>query len=442
MALHKLNTFHWHLTDDQGWRIAIEKYPRLVETARVASTPSGRAARADHVQPASRGRYTQDDVRDIVRYASERYVTIVPEIDMPGHMQAAIAAYPELGVLDEAPVVSPDWGVHTYLLNVDESTFAFIDDVLAELIALFPGRYVHVGGDEAAKDQWQASARIQARMRELGVPNEAALQSYFIKRLEKFLAAHGRKLVGWDEILEGGLPPEATVMSWRGTQGAIDAARQGHDVVLAPSPTLYFDAYQGNPQFEPLAIGALTTAGTVYDYHPPTGAHVLGVQGNLWTRVHPDAPTQLWYMAFPRELALAEIGWTPPARRDGGDFALRLGPALARLEREGVPFRIPAPAFRAGGAALDLPDQQFVRNHTAVAVAGDVDVGLSETVPDATIRYTLDGTLPSAASPPYAAPLHVALAPGGHATVAAIAVLPDGRRSAPAFFDLSRPARS
>ena len=218
MALHKLNMLHWHLTDDQGWRLQILKYPRLTEVG---------------ARGVSQGYYTQEQVRDIVRYAGERFITVVPEIDIPGHAQAAIAAYPRLGTEGAPPAVSADWGVHTYLLNADEQTFAFLEDVLSEVMALFPSQYLHLGGDEAVKDRWRASPRVQQRMRELGVADETALQGYFVRRLERFLAGHGRKLLGWDEILEGGLPPQATVMSWRGTKGALQAAREGHDVVLA-----------------------------------------------------------------------------------------------------------------------------------------------------------------------------------------------------------------
>ena len=251
MALHKLNVLHWHLTDDQAWRIEIKKYPKLTSVG-AWRVPAGAAAAAD-IDPATGkprlygGFYSQDQVRDIVAYAALRHIAIVPEIDIPGHASAAIAAYPQLAVADPSRVTNhesrppSDWGVYPNLFNVEESTFAFLEDVLGEVAALFPGEYIHVGGDEAVKDQWKASARVQARMRELGVRDEAELQSHFIQRMEKYLNGRGKRLIGWDEILEGGLAPNATVMSWRGIEGAVAAAAAGHDAVLSPQPTLYFD---------------------------------------------------------------------------------------------------------------------------------------------------------------------------------------------------------
>lgn len=440
-ARYKLNTFHWHLTDDQGWRLEIKRYPRLttVGGCRAGSQAGGPGSGRSDGRPVC-GWYTQDQVREVVAYAARRHVTIVPEIEMPGHAVEVLAAYPQFGCGHGPYATRELWGISSEILCPTEQTFAFVDDVLGEVAALFPGPYVHIGGDEVPKTVWRTSPVVVALMQREHLPTYDAVQGYFARRVEALARKHGKRIVGWDEIVAGGASADAIVMVWHEQPEATHAALAHNDVVMTPDPTLYFDAYQGSPRYEPLAIGSLTTAATVYDYRPPAGAHVLGVQGNLWTEFVPTAE-QLWYMAFPRELALAEIGWTPSARLNAEDFAFRLGPALARLERDGVPFRIPAPAFRAGGAALTFPDQQFVRNHTSVAVAGGgADVALSETVPDAAIRYTLDGSLPSASSPLYAAPLHVSLAPGGHATVAAIAVLHDGRRSAPAFLDLSRPA--
>ena len=276
MALHKLNVLGWHLTDDQGWRLEIGKYPRLTSVG-AWRVPAGRAAARD-IDPATArprlygGFYTQDDVRRIVAHAAARNVTIVPEIDMPGHATAAIVAYPQLGVTSQPPQAVPaDWGIYPNLFNVEESTFEFLEDVLAEVMELFPGQYIHVGGDEAVKDQWRASARVQARMRELGVPGEAALQGYFTHRLGEYLCAHGRRLVGWDEILEGGVPPDATVMSWRGVQGAIAAAAAGHDAVLSPDPTLYLDNRQGRSPREPPGRGQVETLADVYHFDPLPG---------------------------------------------------------------------------------------------------------------------------------------------------------------------------
>ncbi|TLZ32663.1 MAG: carbohydrate-binding protein, partial [Gammaproteobacteria bacterium] len=348
MALHKLNVLGWHLTDDQGWRLEISKYPRLTSVG-AWRVPAGRAAARD-IDPATGrarlygGFYTQDDVRRIVAHAAARNVTLVPEIDMPGHATAAIVAYPQLGVTSQPPQAVPaDWGIYPNLFNVEESTFAFLEDVLAEVMGLFPGEYIHVGGDEAVKDQWKASARVQARMRELGVANEEALQGYFTHRMGEYLRAHDRRLVGWDEILEGGVPADATVMSWRGVQGAIAAAAAGHDAVLSPDPTLYLDSRQGRSPSEPPGRGTVETLADVYHFDPlpgplaADGRHVLGLQANLWTE-HVRTEERAAYMTWPRAAALAEIGWSPPARLDWPDFLARLPAEFRRLSGLGVHY--------------------------------------------------------------------------------------------------------
>jgi hexosaminidase len=348
MALHKLNVLGWHLTDDQGWRLQIRKYPRLTSVG-AWRVPAGRAAQRDIDPTTGRprlygGLYTQEQVRRIVAHARARNVTIVPEIDMPGHATAAIVAYPRLGVTDSpARAVPSDWGTYPNLFNVEESTFSFLEDVLAEVIELFPGNYIHVGGDEAVKDQWQASARVQARMRELGVPNEAALQGYFTHRIGKYLEAHGRRLIGWDEILAGGVPPDAAVMSWRGVDGAIAAAASGHDAVLSPAPTLYLDYRQGTGPTEPPGRGEVVSLERVYRFDPLPGplagaaGHVLGVQANLWTE-HVRTDERAAYMTWPRAAALAEIGWSPAERRDWTDFERRLPLEFERYRTLGVAF--------------------------------------------------------------------------------------------------------
>ena len=348
MALHKLNVLHWHLTDDQGWRLEIKKYPRLTQVG-AWRVPAGPAAAAD-IDPATGrprvygGFYSQDDVRRIVTHAQERNITIVPELDMPGHATAAVVAYPQLGVTDHPPTVVPaDWGVYPNLYNIDESTFAFLDDVLDEVMALFPGQYVHAGGDEAVKDQWKASARVQARMKELHIPDEAALQSYFMQRIGKYLSAHGRRLVGWDEILEGGIAADATIMSWRGLDGAIAAVKAGHDAVLSPAPTLYLDNRQSARDDEPPGRGHVVSLREIYDFDPMPAAidpaqrqHILGLQANIWTE-HMRTEDRVAYMAFPRAAAAAEVGWSPVSGRNWDDFVRRLPSEFARYRSLGLP---------------------------------------------------------------------------------------------------------
>jgi hexosaminidase len=358
MALHKLNVLQWHLTDDQAWRLEIKKYPKLTEVG-AWRVPAGPAAAADIDAATGRPRlyggfYTQEQVREIVAYAAARYVTIVPEIDMPGHASAAIAAYPHLGVTRKPSAVPADWGIYQNLFNVEESTFTFFEDVLGEVLALFPSEYVHTGGDEAVKNQWRASPRVQSRMRELGVKDEHALQSYFVQRTEKYLNAHGRRLIGWDEILEGGLAPNATVMSWRGIEGAITAAAADHDAVLSPAPTLYLD---NRPlDWARPGRGPVVSLEDVYRFDPTPAAlteaqrsHILGVQANLWTE-HVRTEDRVEYMIFPRAAAIAEVGWSPAARIDWQSFSARMPAQLARYQSLGVGFaRASAPAVERPG---------------------------------------------------------------------------------------------
>ena len=350
LALLKLNTLHWHLTDDQGWRIEIKRYPKLTEIG-AWRRPAGAAGTDANGRPVRYGGfYTQDEIRDIVRYAADRYVTIVPEIDMPGHMQAAIAAYPELGSLGDTPVVSNEWGVHAYLLNVDDATLDFVDNVLDEVADLFPGPYVHIGGDEAVKDQWKASPRVQARMRALGLKDENALQGWFVAEVAKHLATRGKRIVGWDEILDGGVPPNAIVMSWRGAKGGVEAAHAGHDVVMAPDPDLYFDHLQSDAPDEPPGRPTLRTLADIYAFDPiPAGMpddvarHILGAQAELWTE-HMRTEARVEHAAFPRLDALAEVLWSPS--RDFASFSARLPAELDRQRALGLRPAVPSPASR------------------------------------------------------------------------------------------------
>ena len=404
MAIHKLNTFHWHLTDDQGWRLEIKKYPKLTSVG-AWRVPAGAGPAAD-IDPSTGkprlygGYYTQEQVRDIVRYAAARYITVVPEIEMPGHAQAAIAAYPQLGTEGPAPTVSSDWGVHTYLFNVDEATFGFLEDVLTEVMALFPGPYIHIGGDEAVKDRWHASPRVQQRMRELGVANEAALQGYFTHRMEKFLSAHHRKLIGWDEILEGGLPASATVMSWRGVDGAFEAVKQGHDVVMAPVPDLYLDYLQGDAPDEPPGRPRYVTLSDMYQFSVLPAAitgegarHVLGAQVNVWTE-HMRTPARVQHAVFPRLAAFSEVVWSAADRRNWDDFLRRLPDQFAR--------------YRALG--IDYAESAFeVRLTVAAAAPGKARIALSNQASAGDIRYTLDGKKPTRESARYEGPLDLTL---------------------------------
>jgi hexosaminidase len=418
MALHKLNVLHWHLTDDQGWRLEVEAYPRLTDVG-AWRTPAGRAA-AEHLDPATGklrrygGYYTRAEVRDLVAYAARRRITIVPEIEMPGHAQAAIAAYPELGIGDARPEVSADWGIHDYLFNVEEGTFETLEAILAEVLELFPSRYIHVGGDEAVKDRWAGSPRVQERMRALGIDDETALQSWFVKRIERFLSAHGRKLIGWDEILEGGIAPRATVMSWRGLDGALEAASLGHDTVLTPWPTLYFDHRQSRLAGEPPGRGLVVSLEDVYRFDPMPAElaederrHVLGVQANLWSE-HIRTEERLAYMAFPRAAALAEIAWSPPERLDWSYFVRRLGTQFGRYRFLGLPFAT---------SAFD------VRATATWREPGRVEVDLSNQSGVGEIHYTIDGSAVTVQSARYKGTLELTADTG-----LAAATFLDGRR--------------
>lgn len=395
MAQHKLNVFHWHLTDDQGWRLEIRRYPKLTQIGAWRQPPGDGDTKYG-------GYYTQADVKDIVAYAAARHITVVPEIDMPGHAQAAVAAYPDIGVTGERPPVSINWGVNPYLFNVDERSIRFLHNVLDEVMELFPSTFIHVGGDEAIKDQWQASAAVQARMRSLGIKDEKALQSWFIERMGQYLAQHGRRLIGWDEILEGGIPPSASVMSWRGTQGAIDAARLGHDVVLSPAPTLYFDNLQSHGDDEPsgrLGVQALARVYAFEAVSPELTAdqarHVLGAQANIWTE-YLTAPWQIQHAAFPRLDALAEATWTPANERRFDNFLARLPAQFDRYRKMGIYYADSA-------FAVEMRAQRS-------STSGDkVTVTLAAQEPSATIRYTTDGTVPGASSPAYGGPIDAAL---------------------------------
>lgn len=351
IAMHKMNIFHWHLTDDNGWRIEIIKYPKLTEVAawRVdredqpwrQRTPPGPGEKATYG-----GFYTQDEIRNIVAYAAKRHVEVIPEIEMPGHTSEVFAAYPEYSCRGEKLYVQPGsyWPNEDIFCAGKEETFQFLDDVLTEVAQLFPSDYIHIGGDEANKSRWEKCPLCQKRIRTEELEDEKELQSYFIRRIEKILKEKGKKLIGWDEILEGGLAPGATVMSWRGFEGGIEAARQSRPVIMCPTSHCYFDYYQADPEFEPEAIGGLTTLRKVYSFDPvpeelrgARARHVMGGQGNLWTEFI-DTPEHAEYMALPRMTALAEALWTPLKNKDWDDFRQRLEMQFARFDAMDVNY--------------------------------------------------------------------------------------------------------
>jgi hexosaminidase len=350
LALHKLNTFHWHLTEDQGWRIEIKRYPKLTEVGAWRSeTLVGRMSRTGTLTfdgTKHGGFYTQQDAREIVAYAKARFVDVVPEIEMPGHAMAAIAAYPELGTTGQPVEVAKTWGIFSDILNAEPSTVEFMQNVLTEVLDIFPSRYIHIGGDEADKAKWKVSDKIQARIKALGLADEHELQSWFIRQMDGFLTKRNRRLIGWDEILEGGLAENAVVMSWRGTKGGIEAARAQHDVVMTPTTHVYLDYYQSKDQnAEPLAIGGFLPLETVYSFEPVPAElepqyvkHVLGGQANVWTEYMPN-PKNVEYMAFPRLTALAEVVWTPKEKKDYPNYLGRLREHLPRLRALDVNFR-------------------------------------------------------------------------------------------------------
>lgn len=331
IALHKMNTFHWHLTEDQGWRIEIKKYPKLTE---VGAWRNGsmvgpyRDQKYDTLRYG--GYYTQEEIREVVQYAADRAITVIPEIEMPGHAVAALAAYPEYSCTGNVKEVAKGWGVFEDVFCAKDSTFLFLQDVLTEVMQLFPSTYIHIGGDECPKERWKQCAACQAVKQQNGLKDEHELQSYFIQRIEKFLNANGRKIIGWDEILEGGLAPNATVMSWRGVDGGIAAAKAGHDAIMTPGSHCYFDHYQGERASEPLAFGGYTPLEKVYRYRPVPDSltateakHILGAQCNLWSEYMYDS-RQVEYMLLPRLCALTEVLWTDTNYHHEQDFYQRL----------------------------------------------------------------------------------------------------------------------
>ncbi len=405
LASYKMNTFHWHLVDDQGWRLEIKKYPLLTQVGawRVDETDKvwGDRPQAQQGQPATYGGYyTQEQVNEIIKYAADRNVTIVPEIEMPGHVASAIAAYPALCCTQQPQLPLTGGNYSNMASNYcagNDSVFMFLQDVLTEVINLFPSKYIHIGGDEVDKAPWKKCPRCQARIKAQGLKNEEELQSYFVKRIEKFIISKGRKMIGWDEILEGGLAPEATVMSWRGEAGGIQAAKMGHDVVMTPGSPLYFDHYQAGPEGEPLAIGGMNTLKKVYDYDPVPkeldaiqAKYILGAQANIWAEFI-TKPSHIEYMLLPRMLALAEVDWSPKENRNWQNFNERLQTHFKAFEQRGI-------NYCAGNFTVAIKP---------VSQNGKLSVALYTEALNGEIYFTTDGKLPTKESAKYTGPVNI-----------------------------------
>lgn len=429
LALHNMNTLHWHLTEDQGWRIEIKKYPKLTEIGSTRNrTVIGHNTDQYDNTPYG-GFYTQDEAREIVRYAQERYITIIPEIDLPGHMLAALASYPELGCTGGPYEVCPRWGVFEDVLCIgNEKTLPFLEDVMTEIIDIFPSKYIHIGGDEAPRTRWAKCPKCQALIRAKGLKAdkehsaEDRLQSYCMAHIEKFLNEKGRQIIGWDEILEGDVAPNATVMSWRGSAGGIKAAQMGHDVIMTPNTHCYFDYFQSTDKAnEPYdAIGGYVSVEKVYSLEPTEGLndeqkkHILGAQANLWTE-YILSPEQVEYMVLPRMAALAEVQWTQPEKKDYKDFVKRLVSLVHLYQRDGLNY---AKHIFDIQAEISTPQAGSSSERTAQITLSTVD--------NAPIYYTLDGSQPSEKSQQYD---NTGITIDKTTQLQAIAIRPDGSNS-------------
>ncbi|AOW11415.1 beta-N-acetylhexosaminidase [Flavobacterium gilvum] len=420
MASYKMNVLHWHLTEDQGWRIEIKKYPRLTEIGSVRNgTIISRYPGKGNTNVPVAGFYTQEQVKELVKYASDRAITIIPEIEMPGHSSAAIAAYPELSCfpkertkfrdtvfslksrkeLAEGRVkfVQETWGVFEDVYAPTEYTFKFLEDVLDEVMPLFPSKYIHIGGDECPKEAWKRSEFCQNLIKEKGLKDEHGLQSYFISRMEKYINSKGKSIIGWDEILEGGLAPNATVMSWRGEKGGIDAAKLNHDVIMTPGDPCYLNRPQGDPEVEPVGGWGVSTLKNVYAYEPipselnaEEAKHVLGSQANFWTEYIPTFE-HLQYMTLPRLLAISEVMWSPKEKRDWKEFRQRLNPYFKSFEVKGLKY-----------------SKGDFRTLISTATKNNVlSIVLDTENPDAVIYYTTDGSIPTTSSLKYEKPISI-----------------------------------
>jgi hexosaminidase len=421
IAYYKLNTFHWHLVDGAGWRIQIKQYPKLTEVGSTRIMPMFGSNRDFPDDTPYSGFYTQDEIRDVVKYAAARYINIVPEIEMPAHSDAALRAYPELQCKPDTAIKNP--ARTTGLYCPSEETFTFLENVLTEVMELFPSKYIHVGGDEANKQPWKESPFCQNLVKQLGLKDENQLQSYFIQRIEKFLNSKGRSIIGWDEILQGGLAQNATVMSWTGEQGGIAAAQQKHNVIMTPQTTgLYFDHYQSRSPLEPVSFGRYAELPETYNYDPVPKVltedekkYIIGVQGNLWTEYVPTVE-KLQYQVMPRLFALSEVAWSDPAKKDYKNFAqVRLAKHFARLDAMHYNYRVPT-AFE----VIDtmMIGQQFVMTPFSA-------------IPGAKIHYTFNGRDPLDTDWGYDSPVTIKVPPGEKRVFKTVVITPSGRRSLP-----------
>ena len=424
MAQYKFNQFHWHLTDDQGWRIEIKKYPKLTAIGSRRKETQKEKNRNPFVGDGVpvEGFYTQEQIRDVVAYAKARKINVIPEIELPGHSSAALAAYPELGCRENYQYkVQPTWGIFKEVFCPSDVTFKFLEDVLDETIALFPDSpYIHIGGDEVLKDFWKDSAFVQELKTKENLKDEHEVQSYFIRRMEKYINSKGKKIIGWDEILEGGLAPNATVMSWRGERGGIEAAKSKHDVIMTPSDFLYFDYGQGDPKTEPLNIGNYVPLEKVYSYNPQSKEltedekkYVLGAQANVWTE-YIKTPEKVEYMVFPRLLALSEVNWSPLESKNFEDFQTRLSAHFPRLDKQNVNYRIPEPT--------GLENRIITDNAKQI-------VDLKSLLENRKIFYTLDGSEPNENSTLFQKPLIIGFDENKKINLKTIVVNEKGRKS-------------
>ncbi len=424
MSQYKFNKFHWHLTDDQGWRIEIKKYPKLTEIgSKRPESVKGRVLQpyvGDGVPV--EGFYTQEQIKDVIAYAKARYITVIPEIELPGHASAALAAYPQLGCkADYTYKVQTTWGIFKEVFCPTDETFKFLEDVLDETIALFPDSpYIHIGGDEVLKDHWKESPFVQELKKRENLKDEHEVQSYFVQRIEKHVNAKGKKIIGWDEILEGGLAPNATVMSWRGMKGGIEAAKAKHDVIMTPTDYAYLDYGQGDPATEPINIGGYLPLEKVYSFDPvpndltaDEAKYIIGGQGNIWTE-YLKKGENVEYMAFPRMLAIAESVWTTRENKNYGDFRQRLNAQLARLDAQNVNYRIPEPP--------GLVNRVLADGEAAI-------LDLSTPIPGARVFYTIDGSTPDEKSTLFIKPLQLDVPMDGRVDVKAVVVIRSGRKS-------------